>query len=172
MQIIHFSSSLTNVLAIVVLWSAIQVIVPLLCLRIKDKWLSGSSFLFKTYEWEKEGDFYNKVFKIKKWKHLLPDGGALVKNGFKRRNIDASSKDALRKFKIESCRAELVHWVLVLPFWVVGFIAPPIVIPCMLIYALAANLPCIIAQRYNRPRIERLLVKMQAREEKLSKSNL
>ncbi len=172
MQIIYFSSSFTNVLAIVLLWSAIQVTVPFLCLRVKDKWLSSSSFLFKTYECERDGGFYNKVFRVKKWKHLLPDGGALIKSGFKKRSLDATSKDNLHKFNVESCRAELVHWILILPFWVVGFIGPPIVIPCMLVYALAANLPCIIAQRYNRPRIAKLLDKMQAREEKLSKNNL
>lgn len=31
----------------------------------------------------------------------------------------------------------------------------------MLIYALLVNLPCIIAQRYNRPRVQRLLNRMK-----------
>lgn len=166
MQIIYFSSKLTNVLAVILLWAALQVTIPLFCLKISDKWLSSSSALFKTYKWERDGDFYNKIFRIRKWKKLLPDGGALVKNGFKKKNIDASSLENLHKFNIESCRAELVHWILMFPFWVVGFIAPPIVIPCILLYALVANLPCIIAQRYNRPRITKLLVKIQARAAK------
>lgn len=164
MQIIHFSSTLTNILAIILLWTAIQIIVPLFCLQIRDKYLSASSVFFKTYKWEKDGDFYNKVFKIRKWKHLLPDGGATTKNGFKKKHIDTTSKENLYKFNTESCRAELVHWVLILPFWLIGFIAPPFVIPVMLLYALVANLPCIIAQRYNRPRISKLLVKIEARE--------
>lgn len=172
MQIVYFSSSLENVLAIIALWGAIQITIPLLCLKISDEWLSTSSVLFRTYTWERDGDFYNKVFKIKKWKHLLPDGGALLKNGFKKRNIDASSKESLNKFNVESCRAELVHWLLIAPFWVIGFIGPLFVIPCMLFYALVANLPCIIAQRYNRPRVIRLLAKIQAREEKQIKNNL
>lgn len=166
MQIVFFSSTLTNVLAIILLWSAIQLLVPLCCLQIGDKWLSASSGIFRTFEWEKDGEFYNNVFKIKKWKHLLPDGGAATKNGFKKRHIDAASKENLYKFNTESCRAELVHWVLILPFWVIGFIAPPFVIPVMLLYALFANLPCIIAQRYNRPRILKLLAKIEARDER------
>lgn len=172
MQIIYFSSTLTNVLAIILLWTAIQLIVPLFCLQISDKCLSASSGIFKTFEWEKDGEFYNKVFKIKKWKHLLPDGGAATKNGFKKRHIDATSKENLCEFNTESCRAELVHWILIFPFWVIGFIAPPFVIPVMLLYALVANLPCIIAQRYNRPRISKLLAKIEARDERNSKDKL
>ena len=166
MQIKTFSSPFINVLAIILVWAVIQAIIPLLCLRISDKWLSTSSVLFRTYEWERGGEFYNQVFKIRKWKHLLPDGGAVVKNGFKKKNIDATSKETLRKFNVESCRAELVHWLLILPFWVIGFIGPPFVIPIMLLYALVANVPCIIAQRYNRPRVSKLLAKMEARGEK------
>ncbi|NLX92333.1 MAG: glycosyl-4,4'-diaponeurosporenoate acyltransferase [Clostridiales bacterium] len=172
MQIIYFSSALKNIFAIILLWTAIQLIVPLFCLQISDKWLSASSGFFKTYEWEKDGEFYNRAFKVKKWKRFLPDGGAVVKSGFKKRHIDVTSKENLRKFNTESCRAELVHWLLILPFWIIGFIAPSFVIPVMLLYALVANLPCIIAQRYNRPRISKLLAKIEARDSKKSKENL
>ena len=34
----------------------------------------------------------------------------------------------------------------------------------MLIYALIANLPCIITQRYNRPRVQKLLERTRSRQ--------
>jgi glycosyl-4,4'-diaponeurosporenoate acyltransferase len=34
----------------------------------------------------------------------------------------------------------------------------------MLIYALLINLPCIIAQRYNRPRVAKVLAKIKERD--------
>ena len=37
----------------------------------------------------------------------------------------------------------------------------------MLIYALAVNLPCIIIQRYNRPRLQRLLDRMMRNDRTL-----
>jgi glycosyl-4,4'-diaponeurosporenoate acyltransferase len=53
----------------------------------------------------------------------------------------------------------MIHWLAILPFRVFGFFTPPIVILYMLIYALAINMPCIIAQRYNRPRIVRIVAR-------------
>jgi glycosyl-4,4'-diaponeurosporenoate acyltransferase len=57
----------------------------------------------------------------------------------------------------ETCRAELTHWLTLLfapffffwnPLWV-GFF--------MIFYALAENLPLIMAQRYNRARLRRII---------------
>lgn len=63
----------------------------------------------------------------------------------------------LRAFYRETCRAELTHWATILfaplfflwnPFWVGVF---------MIFYALAENIPLIMAQRYNRNRLRRIL---------------
>ena len=60
-------------------------------------------------------------------------------------------------FLQETCRAELTHWVILLfgpffflwnPLWV-GFL--------MIAYAIIENLPLVMAQRYNRIRLLRLL---------------
>ena len=97
--------------------------------------------------------------RVRRWKKYLPDGGSLVKGGFEKKKLVSFSKDNLDKYLLESCRAEMIHWLAILPFWVFGFFTPPIVILYMLIYALAINMPCIIAQRYNRPRIVRIVTR-------------
>jgi hypothetical protein len=84
-------------------------------------------------------------------------GAALLGNRLPERLLRAKWFSE-RRFILESKRAELVHWLAILPFWVFGLWGPPIVIPIMFVYALAVNLPCIIAQRYNRPRLLRLLM--------------
>lgn len=62
----------------------------------------------------------------------------------------------LERFVRETCRGEAVHWVVFAcallfflwnPWWI-GLI--------MVAYAAAVNVPCIIAQRYNRIRLVRL----------------
>jgi glycosyl-4,4'-diaponeurosporenoate acyltransferase len=163
MQIVEFTSPLLNVFAVVLFWTILQIAIPVICLKIKDKHFSSGSFFFRPRKWEKNGDIYESVFRIKKWKKLLPDGGAAMKGGFQKKHIDASSSEKLERFIVESCRGEFAHWLLILPFWIVGFFAPPIVILVMLLYSIAANIPCIIAQRYNRPRVIRLLEKMNRR---------
>ncbi len=110
------------------------------------------------HDFEKEGRIYDRVFRVSRWKRLLPDGGMVCrKHGFKKKHLVNFTEKTLNRFLVESARGELTHWLAILPFWIFGFIAPPQVIWYMLIYALLVNLPCIIAQRYNRPRVQRLL---------------
>jgi glycosyl-4,4'-diaponeurosporenoate acyltransferase len=107
------------------------------------------------------GGSIETLFRVRRWKHLLPDGGGVwKKRGYKKRTLTDHSKENLRRFLIESARGELTHWLGILPFWVFSLFAPPSVIWIMLAYALAVNLPCIIAQRYNRPRVAALMERL------------
>ena len=139
-------------------WPVLQVTAALLCLLLPDRFYSPDSFLFRLHRWEDGGRFYERLFHVKRWKHLLPDGAAAWKTrGYQKKHIDDFSAKNLKRFLVESARGELTHWLAILPFWVFGFFVPPAVVALMLLYALAVNMPCIIVQRYNRPRIKRML---------------
>lgn len=144
-------------------WAVLQSGISLICFHMPDRWFKPSSRLFRTRKWEKDGELYNTVFGIRRWKKHLPDGAKTYKGGFSKKHIDTSSREALEKFVIESCRAELAHLLAIVPFWVFGFFAPPFVIPIMFAYALLVNLPCMIAQRYNRPRVIKHLERLDRR---------
>jgi len=147
-----------NLVLCFVLWIAISLSASYLCMYIPDKFLNPHSFLFRTRKFEKDGQFYQDLFRVRQWKQRLPDGGALwKKKGYKKKQLENYSKENLERFLVESCRAELTHWLVILPFWVFGFFLPAASVWFMLLYALVANLPCIIAQRYNRPRVQKLL---------------
>ena len=123
---------------------------------LPDKYINTEFWLFKEFRWEKNGKLYESVFKIKKWKELLPDGSAIFKKGFRKKRIVTRDEKYFRQFKLELCRAEAVHWVVILfspvffiwNYWWVGYI--------MILYAVIANFPCIIAQRYNRIRFNKM----------------
>ena len=99
-----------------------------------------------------------RAAQIKKWKQHLPDGARVLgRLGFQKKQLDDKSVEYFGAFLMETCRAELTHWILILfapffflwnPQWV-GFF--------MIFYALLENAPFIIAQRYNRYRFRRLL---------------
>ncbi|WP_461205879.1 glycosyl-4,4'-diaponeurosporenoate acyltransferase CrtO family protein [Clostridium sp. DL1XJH146] len=122
-----------------------------------DKYFNPDSLWLKTRKWEKGGLFYKKFFKIHKWKHLLPDGAKVNKNGFRKKHITSHDQEYLKAFVVETGRAEIIHWLQILPFWIFGFWSPSYVICCMLGYALLVNIPCILAQRYNRPRLRKVI---------------
>ena len=159
MQIFFFSAPVTIVLFFAI-WGIVPLLFAYICLQIPDRFFEPTRFFWRSHAFERGGNFYEQVFHIRRWKHLLPDGGGVwKKRSYKKKNLTDFSEKNLKRFLIETSRGELVHWLGILPFWVFGLFAPPQVIWIMLAYALIINLPCIIAQRYNRPRVYALYQK-------------
>jgi glycosyl-4,4'-diaponeurosporenoate acyltransferase len=153
MQIAHLPTP-WMVLSFFLGWMAIQLGTVFLGARLPDRAFDAPWFSRRSFETAR---FYRRLTGVHHWKRLLPDGGEVTRNGFPKRHLENADPAYLRRFILESKRAEAIHWMAILPFWVFGFWSPPIVVPIMLLYALAVNLPCIVAQRYNRPRLVRLL---------------
>lgn len=101
--------------------------------------------------------FYERVLGIKRWKDRLPDAARWFGGGFAKGELAAKDTDYLRRFIRETWRGELCHWV-ALCFAPVFFLWNPWWADVIMVsYALLANLPCILVQRYNRLRLHRLL---------------
>ena len=145
-------------------WFLFQLAAALVCLKLPERMLSPERILFREREWEQGGRIYKRLFRVERWKQLLPDGAAITKGGYRKKRLTDFSRENLDRFLLESCRAELTHLLAILPFWVFGFIGPPRMIVYMLLYALAVNLPCIIVQRYNRPRVRSLRDRIEDKE--------
>lgn len=157
MRLLFLPDGLT-VLLIFVLWPLIQVGSAFLCLYLPDKFFNHNKGIYKTFRFEHNGKLYDTLFKVKKWKHLLPDGGAIYKKkGFAKKTLTDFSQNNLNRFLMESCRGELTHWLPICFFWVFFFITSPFVVLLMFVYSIIVNMPCIIVQRYNRPRIQKML---------------
>lgn len=159
MQIFFFSAPLTIFLFFAI-WGIVALLLAYLCLLIPDRFFEPTRFFWRSHAFERGGSIYERVFHIRSWKHLLPDGGGVwKKRSYKKKSLTDYSEQNLKRFLIETSRGELVHWLGIVPFWVFGLFAPPAVIWIMLCYALIVNMPCIIAQRYNRPRVYALYQK-------------
>lgn len=149
-----------------ILYFALIGVVGFLMGRILPKSLFvGDRFPFRLFRWEKQGTVY-ELLGVRKWKEKLPDMSAILPKLMpsKRLPKDATSAQ-LERMVQETCVAEWTHGLLC----VAGF-------GCVLIwkgvwgwvvsivYALLGNFPFIIIQRYNRPKLMRILQKVQARE--------
>lgn len=114
------------------------------------------SFLFRQHKWE--NSFYTTL-KVKNWKTKF---GTYDKSLFK---VDGAS---LSKTVIVTAQSELVHLVAACLSFVPLFLCqyfsniPLLIVLCILFSAL--NLPYIIIQRYNRPRIMRLKGKFSQKD--------
>jgi len=78
--------------------------------------------------------------------------------------LKSTDKEYLKKFLLESNRAEWMHLMSILHIPVFFFLNIWWVSTLMIINVLAVNLPCIILQRYNRPRILKTLEKLEKLE--------
>jgi glycosyl-4,4'-diaponeurosporenoate acyltransferase len=148
----------------IILWLVIHLVISKLSNEIPISFFEKDYFLFKIRNPKKSARFYERVLMIKKWKKYLPDGAKIFKDGFEKKSLKDTSEDYLKRFILESKRAEISHYLQMLPvpifflfnLWWVGLI--------MIGYALLVNLPCVFAQRYNRPRFEKILKLKQARK--------
>ena len=107
--------------------------------------------------WEKSGCVYEKFFLIKFWKDRLPDAASWFKGGFAKANLRTHSVEFLEQFLRETWRGELTHWLALLALPLFAIWNPGWAFGINVAYALAANLPCILVQRYNRGRFLRVL---------------
>ena len=86
----------------------------------------------------------------------MPDAARWFRGGFAKGKLTSRDPAYWERFIRETWRGELCHWSALAcaplfflwnPWW--GDLV-------IVAYALAANLPCILAQRYNRARLQRL----------------
>jgi glycosyl-4,4'-diaponeurosporenoate acyltransferase len=134
-------------------WLVIHLCASALVARIPVASFDPDSWLYRSRSWEVHGRIYQKALRIKSWKHLLPDGAAVSRSGFRKKRLKNADPGYLRTFTLETCRAELTHW-LIMVFAPVFFIWNDWRIgTVMILYGLAANLPCILSQRFNRIRL-------------------
>ena len=144
-----------------VAWPVIHISIGYLSQRIPDRVLDHSLWLFRTRLWERHGAIYEEIFRVRKWKSLIPSGGTVFRGGFSLKRLVSHDQEYLRKWVLESCRAEVTHWIC-LPTVLLFFLWNPLLGDILnTIYVVVANVPCIIVQRYNRPR---LLVRLPAQD--------
>lgn len=118
-----------------------------------------NKFPFKEYRFENGGKFYC-MFGIEKWKGYLPDISEYIKSVFpKKFSGDLFKKDDkyFERFAKETCVSELVHFTLIIisPLYLFfnwdihwGVVA--------MLIDITVNIPFIMVQRYNRPRLVRI----------------
>lgn len=135
-------------------WPVIHLTVGSAVLRLPAQLFARNCWLTAPRRWERDGRLYRDWLAIRKWKSKLPDGAPWL-GGFAKRKIYRRDSSYLAQFLIETRRAELAHWCMLCCLPLFFLWNPPWACLVMTAYALAANLPCILAQRYNRLAIDR-----------------
>lgn len=159
---IWFLTPLLTWLINIVSWVMIHLGLGYLCSRIPLARFDPSHRFYKSFRWEHDGKVYEKIFHVRKWKHLVPQGSRVYKGSFSLQHLNTNEPAYLMICIQETIRAEFCHWIMILPsvffvlwnsvvaeFWIV-------------VYAVTVSLFPIVMQRYNRPRFRSMLDKQLA----------
>lgn len=135
----------------------ISIINTMISIKLPLSIFHCESWLFKARDWEKGGYIYQYYFGVKKWKNLLPELSDFFSFLFPKKQIKRYGADYLYRFSLETCRAELAHWCIIISSFAFMQWSSTRVSMLMVFIAVICNLPYIMIQRYNRPRILSIL---------------
>ncbi|WP_191799601.1 glycosyl-4,4'-diaponeurosporenoate acyltransferase CrtO family protein [Paenibacillus gallinarum] len=156
-QIWEWSGPIT-IVANIAAWFILHFSISYLFTVLPDRWFDGLRLTASS----KELSFYDRVLHIKRWKNRLPDGAVWIGQDFRKQRIQRRDTAYLHIYQREAHRGEWCHYVSIMPVPLFFLWNMPAIAWGMVVYALAANVPCILSLRYNRARIVRIL---QRREE-------
>ena len=121
--------------------------------------------LFQSMTFENEGRIYNKL-KVKEWKGCVPDMSRILPSTMppKRVSINDGVSTLVLLLK-ETCIAEITHDLLCFFGFACTLIWRGLGGFCVSVIYMLGNLPYIIIQRYNRPKLRKLLSQVRERED-------
>ena len=137
-------------------WAGWSAVVGYSAHRLPRARLAHDGPLTRLRPWERQGRVYER-FGIRRWKDRVPELGAAFRGGVSKRALGGRGTATLAEFAAETRRAELVHWAIPLVTPVFSLWNPPWLLGAMAAYAVVANLPCLVIQRYNRGRALRVV---------------
>ena len=128
------------------------------------RWFRYDAIPYRSARFEKEGAIYNKL-NIKSWQNKVPDMSRIFPKLMPAKRLGSKTDaETLKTMLQETCIAELTHGVLCftgLHFVSIWQGAGGIVLAVL---NMLGNLPFILIQRYNRPRLAKLLRRYEAAE--------
>jgi glycosyl-4,4'-diaponeurosporenoate acyltransferase len=144
----------------VVAWGLIHASVGYFVHRLSPDRFAADNWLWRERAVEDGGRLYVRRFRIKRWKRLLPEAGDVFRGGFNKRRLAATDDAYLTRYVGETRRAELGHWLTMAPAPLFFLWNPwPVGVLMTFAYAPLVNGPCILSQRYNRIRLQRVMAR-------------
>ncbi len=131
--------------SVVGVWRARQ---PLASIARVGRWTRLRSF-------ERGGELYVRVFRIRAWKRLVPEAGTWF-GGMSKRRLPQMHEGGLQRLAVESLRAEKTHLTMLAVTPVFLLWNDPLPFIANVGFSLVVNVPPIVVTRFNRHRLARL----------------
>ena len=125
------------------------------------RWFRHDNFPYQSLPIEQNGRIYERIG-IKRWKDKVPDMSKLLPNMIAQKQLSLGVTSQHIELLIqETCIAEFLHILLCVAGFGCVFLWPGMGgVIVSILYALIGNLPFILIQRYNRPRLVQIVRRM------------
>ena len=137
---------------------------------LPKRWFHAEMFPYASYSFEKNGKIYDRLH-IRKWMNRLPDMSRVFKKWMPAKKLDGSCREKLPLLIRETCIAEFIHTAEGIAGFYCIWIWPGIGGFVLGLLFLLGNLPFILIQRYNRPRMMKLWKRYCAEYEEMENKN-
>lgn len=131
---------------------------------LPKKWFDPQAFPYRAFPFEKDGALYRRL-RIQKWQSRIPDMSRVFPGLMPPKALGGKpTKAQLDVMLRETCVAECIHALLCFGglFCVWLWDGAGGVVAAVLYFL--GNIPFILVQRYNRPRLHRLYLRMSQKE--------
>lgn len=145
-----------------VIYVALQVARMWVDVALPERWFDPDRRSFRARRWERDGAVYDEHLGISRWKDRLPSLPTLER--FSKTSLTETSTAYLRQFILETCRAESNHKRSIVETWAFLIWNPWEFFLVILALSTLGHTPFLLVQRYNRPRLRRLLALAAERE--------
>lgn len=159
-MIVHLSDQATVGLSVLA-WLFVGLASGFYFSRLPVGRFAEDNFLTRPRPFEANGAFYPRQLRIRRWKDRLPEAGAFFPGGFSKRHLLSRSEQHLNRFVAETRRAEMVHWTNLCAGPVFLIWCGPLVGALMVLFGVVTHLPFIAVQRFNRARLQQVLVRSE-----------
>jgi len=141
--------------------------------RILPKtWFQWDAFPYRAFAFEREGRIYDQV-KIKLWQNKVPDMSRILPGTMPKKELPKNpTPEHVKGMLQETCVAEFIHWLhgfcglYAMKLWpgVGGTLLS-------ILYLIVGNVPFIMIQRYNRPRLRRIYIHLLGRQNSVKRKS-
>lgn len=131
---------------------------------LPPRWFHPEMRGFRCLPFEKDGKLYEKLH-VRRWQQLLPDMSRILPWAMPQKKLSGDYAEKLPRMLQETCIAETIHVLLC----VIGLYSLKLWpgaggVTVYVLYVVFFNLPYIVIQRYNRPRLLRLYHRVRSSE--------
>lgn len=129
---------------------------------LPKEWFCYDAFPYGPFGWEQGGAVYNRLH-IRRWQNAVPDMSRIFRRWMPPKKLSGCpTAETLERMLQETCVAEFTHLWLCAAGLACLWIWPGAGGAALtVVYIALGNLPFILIQRYNRPRLAKLMEKVR-----------